>query len=281
MSSSGVVDTPDGRVLEFCEWGPREGGRVFVLHGTPGSRYLRHVQGEYERQSVRAITYDRPGYGGSGRLRGRTVAQSADDVATIADHLGLQEFAVVGISGGGPSALAAAAAMPDRVLRCATIVGAGPHDADDLDVYAGMSDQERQEWECAERGEACLAGELYPQSLEWVESLAHAEDLSGTERQMLVTAFREGLRTPYGMVDDYASMLQPWGFDLAAVSCPTRVMIATEDTSVPPSHGHWLVAHLPNAVPVLVEGGHFGPRDEPEEHLLAWAAGTSGSGGES
>jgi pimeloyl-ACP methyl ester carboxylesterase len=204
------------------------------------------------------------------------VAHSADDIAAIADHLGLDEFAVIGISGGGPSALAAAAAMPGRVVRCATIVGAGPHDADDLDPYAGMSDEERREWACAERGEECLAGEFYQESLAWVESLAQAADLSEPERVMLVEAFGEGLLTPYGMVDDYAALLQPWGFDLSAVTCPTKVMIAPADTSVPPAHGHWLVAHLPNAVPVLVEGGHFGPRDKPEEELLGWAAGTLG-----
>jgi pimeloyl-ACP methyl ester carboxylesterase len=272
VDSSDRVQTPDGRQLQFSEWGPHDGSAVFVLHGTPGSRYLRHVQGEYERQSMRAITYDRPGYGGSSRLPGRTVAQSAADIATIADYLGLRQFALAGISGGGPSALAAAAAMPERVTRCATIVGAGPHDAEDLDVYAGMSDEELQEWACARQGEAWLAGTFYQEALDWVESLATDEQFSEPVRRMLVDAFREALLTPYGMADDYSSMLQPWGFDLAAVTCATKVMIAREDTSVPPAHGHWLVAHLPNAVPVLVDGGHFGPRDDPEEQLLGWLA---------
>jgi pimeloyl-ACP methyl ester carboxylesterase len=50
------------------------------------------------------------------------------------------------------------------------------------------------------------------------------------------------------------------------------VTIAREDTSVPPAHGRWLAAHLPNAQEVWVDGGHLGPRDEPEEQLLAWLA---------
>jgi pimeloyl-ACP methyl ester carboxylesterase len=93
---------------------------------------------------------------------------------------------------------------------------------------------------------------------------------------MLVEEFREALLTPYGMVDDYGSQLQPWGFDLAAVVCPTRVMIAREDTSVPPAHGHWLVAHLPDAVAVVVDGGHMGPFGEPEEELLGWLGDADG-----
>jgi pimeloyl-ACP methyl ester carboxylesterase len=118
-------------------------------------------------------------------------------------------------------------------------------------------------------GESCLAGAFYQESLEWAESLADVEALPERTRNMLAQAFRESLVTPYGMVDDYASLLMPWGFDLGAVVCPTKV-IAREDTSVPPAHRHWLVEHVPNAVAVVVDGGHMGPRDEPEEELLGW-----------
>jgi len=72
MSASGHVEVADGRELHYCSWGPAGASPVFVLHGTPGSRYLRHVGGEYDRQRVRAITYDRPGYGLSTRLPGRS-----------------------------------------------------------------------------------------------------------------------------------------------------------------------------------------------------------------
>lgn len=273
MQSANAVQTPDGRDLAFSEWGPPLGSPVFFLHGTPGSRYLRHVGGQYERTGVRVITYDRPGYGGSSRLAGRTVAQAAQDVATIAEHLALERFAVVGVSGGGPHALGTAAAMPDRVSRCATIVGAGPHDAEDLDVFAGMSDEELEEWRCAQQGEDCLIGEFYTESLDWVESLRELSGFPEQVRDMLVEGFREALAPgPYGMADDYAAQLKPWGFDMADVVCPTKVMIAKEDTSVPPAHGLWLAAHLTDAEIVWVEGGHLANREEPEERLMAWLA---------
>jgi pimeloyl-ACP methyl ester carboxylesterase len=89
---------------------------------------------------------------------------------------------------------------------------------------------------------------------------------------MLTEAFQEGLRSPWGMVDDYSSLLRPWGFDIRDVVCPTRVMIARKDTSVPPAHGYWLVDHLPAGEAVIVDGGHFVPRDEAEESLLKWLA---------
>ena len=272
MHPSSVARTADGRELRFCEWGPRDGNPVFVLHGSPGSRYLRHVGAEYERNQVRAITYDRPGYGRSSRLQGRTIAQSAVDVGAIADQLGLGQFAVVGVSAGGPHALAAAAGLPERVSRCATIVGTGPSDAPDLDMFAGMAEEAMLGWRCALEGESCLTGRFYLDMLEWVASLVDDEDIPEPDRGMLVEAYREGLVTPYGVADDLAAALRPWGFEVADVHCQTRVMIAREDTSVPPAHGRWLAAHLPNAEEVWVDGGHLGPRDEPEEQLLAWLA---------
>ena len=153
LPPTGVARTSDGRDLAFCEWGSPAGFPVFYLHGTPGSRYFRHVGGMYERIGLRVITFDRPGYGMSTRLPGRTVAQGGSDVAAVADHLGLDRFSIVGESGGGPYALAAAAAMPDRVRRCATIFGVGPHDAPDLEVFAGLSPEDVEEWRAVRTGE--------------------------------------------------------------------------------------------------------------------------------
>jgi pimeloyl-ACP methyl ester carboxylesterase len=77
--------------------------------------------------------------GRSTRLPGRPVVQAAADVITIADALGFSEFAIGGVSGGGPHALAVAALHGARVARCATVVGLGPYGMPDLDFFAGMS----------------------------------------------------------------------------------------------------------------------------------------------
>src|ERR1017187_8134275 len=69
-----VVTGHDGRALAVAEWGLPGGGPVFSLHGTPGSRRGRHPdEAMYERLEMHVVTYDRPGYGGSDRLRGRRV----------------------------------------------------------------------------------------------------------------------------------------------------------------------------------------------------------------
>jgi pimeloyl-ACP methyl ester carboxylesterase len=74
-------------------------------------------------------------------------------------------------------------------------------------------------------------------------------------------------------VDDCLALADSWGFALDMVEVPTRVMLGREDTSVPPSHARWLERHLPDVEVTWVEGGHFGPRDEPEMELMAWVGG--------
>src|SRR4051794_39170038 len=97
----------DDRVLAVEVSGALDGVPVFLLHGTPGSRSgPRPRTSVLYRQGVRLISYDRPGYGGSTRMQNRRVVDAAADVDAIADRMGVDRFAVVGRSGGGPHALA-------------------------------------------------------------------------------------------------------------------------------------------------------------------------------
>src|ERR687886_1991389 len=97
------VPVDGGRTVAAAEWGDPDGFPVFSLHGTPGSRLGRHPDEDAVRDlGIRLVTYDRPGYGASTRHPGRRVVDCVDDIATIADTLGIGRFAVTGGSGGGP-----------------------------------------------------------------------------------------------------------------------------------------------------------------------------------
>src|ERR1043166_5769481 len=104
-----AVRAPDGRNIEVHEEGDPAGLPVIVHHGTPmsGIAYEPHAVLACE-QGIRLVGYDRPGYAGSSRRRGRLVADCVDDVHAIADALEIDRFATWGISGGGPHALACA-----------------------------------------------------------------------------------------------------------------------------------------------------------------------------
>src|SRR5689334_23173378 len=119
-----------GRTIAFIDAGAPDGAPVVVHHGTPGSATLRPtwVKAASER-GLRLIGYDRAGYGRSSRHPGRGVADVAQDIAAIADALGIGRFVTWGASGGGPHALATAALLGDRVAAAASVAGAAPADA--------------------------------------------------------------------------------------------------------------------------------------------------------
>jgi len=138
-----VVKTGDGHRLSVDSAGDPDGLPVFLLHGTPGGRQGPRPRGiVLYRLGIRLISYDRPGYPGSDRREGRNVVAAAADVEAIADFFGIDRFSVVGRSGGGPHALACAAAarLKDRVICAAALGSLAPYDADGLNWSQGMTD---------------------------------------------------------------------------------------------------------------------------------------------
>ena len=113
MGDTVVMDLPDGRELAWLELGCPSGPPVFVFHGTPGSRLQVSFDEEpITASGVRFIAPDRPGYGHSSFHRGRRLADWASDVSRLADHLQIDRFSVVGISGGGPHAAVCSTVSP-------------------------------------------------------------------------------------------------------------------------------------------------------------------------
>jgi pimeloyl-ACP methyl ester carboxylesterase len=105
-----VIDAGDGRTVAVEEGGDPEGIPVLVHNGTPNSRHLYPPKvADAARRGIRLISYDRPGYGGSTPLPGRTVAACANDVRAICTALHIDRLMMWGISGGGPHVLACAA----------------------------------------------------------------------------------------------------------------------------------------------------------------------------
>jgi pimeloyl-ACP methyl ester carboxylesterase len=274
MAHVRTVTTPDDRELAVHIAGAADGPALVVHHGTPssGDFYRTEVESA-ERLGLRLVAMDRPGYGGSSPQRGRSVADAAADVATVLDELGIETFATYGMSGGGPHALACAALLPERCLAAATIAGAGPADAPDLDFLAGMGEGNQAEFAAAQAGrdeltEYCLADAAQITGLEPEELAAalrpHLSDvdaavLTGEVAAYLLEAMRWGLRDGVeGWVDDDYAFLAPWGFDVGAITVPTLVWQGEQDLMVPPDHGRWLREHVAGA-----EG-----RQSPEEGHL-------------
>ncbi len=267
-----TLTTPDGRSLDHLVTG--EGPLVISLHGTPGGHEPHpELVAAAQQLGLRLATFARPGYAGSTRRRGRTVADGVDDVLALADALGVERFAVVGASGGGPHALACGALAADRCVAVATVAGVGPWEMDGLAFLADMGEGNEVEFAAAVEGEGPLRALLGP----WREDMVSAGP-QGTYRAMesvlsppdravftgavaeelhasISLALREGVD---GWLDDDVAFVQPWGFTPADVSVPVHLWQGGQDLMVPPAHGSWLAGRLPACTPHLMpDDGHL------------------------
>jgi pimeloyl-ACP methyl ester carboxylesterase len=258
-----IIVKHDGRALAVETWGKPGGFPVFLLHGMPGSRLGPRPRGiVLYRLGVELISYDRPGYGESGRHEGRTVADAGADIVAIADALEIPAFSVVGRSGGGPHALACAAHAPDRVVRTAVLVGSAPSDSPGLDWYSGMTDENQEVFTRAD-GDAAGGGQDQD---ELIASLSTRADEVGKDpdsmiryllpqlaasdrrvvedramRRLLTETYAEAVRRGGdGWIDDVVALRNRWGFTLAQVICPVLLWHGADDRFVPVAHTYWL-----------------------------------------
>jgi pimeloyl-ACP methyl ester carboxylesterase len=284
-----VVAAPDGRTLMCSEWGETSGVPVVLLHGTPGCRLAHHPSEDMVRSlGVRLVTYDRPGYGGSDRHRGRRVVECASDVLAIADRLGLGRYAVWGVSGGGPHALAVAARLADSVTRVLCTGGVAPYDALGDAWFDGMDPKSVQEFHWAALGEDRLAQELRQEDHRVRQAvledpggiLDSFESLSDSDRRVLArpdfadvirrVTFEQTRNGVWGWVDDDLAFTLPWGFDPASIVVPARIEYGMADVLVPPSHGEWLAGRMPAAEVRVHPLGRLGDPDADLVEQLGW-----------
>jgi len=199
-------------------------------------------------RGIRWVSYDRPGYGGSTPHPGRDVASAAGDVAAVADALGLDTFAVLGHSGGGPHALACAALLGDRVVATVSGSSLAPYPADGLDWFAGINPAGTAELRAAVEGRAALervltASEYDPEMFTATDHVALEGDWGWLGR-IAGEALEGGIG---GMVDDDLAYVAPWGFDPATITAPVLLLHGDADRVVPSSHGLWLADRIPSA----------------------------------
>jgi len=279
------VSPGGGRVLHVYDTGPAEPGTagardarlpVFWLHGTPqiGAPPAPLFPAAAEH-GVRWVSYDRPGYGGSSPVPDRDVASGAADVAVIADALGLDRFAVLGQSGGGPYALACAALLPHRVIGAVSMSGRAPYPADGLDWLAGMRPGSAAELNATLAGrealEALLASDddFDPEMFTPADRAALAGDWKWIG-SVVGPALEQGTG---GLIDDALASVRPWGFDPAAITTPVLLVHGTADRVMPSAHSEWLARRIgASAELVLVkDAGHISVfRAAPD--ALAWLA---------
>ncbi|KUI22718.1 alpha/beta hydrolase [Mycobacterium sp. GA-1285] len=259
----------DGRRLGFAEFGAPAGDPVLWFHGTPGGRRQFPLLGRRaaEKLNLRVIVVGRPGTGLSDPHPYESVADWAADMTHVADALGAQRLAVVGLSGGGPYALACAAVPPlaSRVVAVAVLGGVVPSVGPDA-LATGAIDLARRFAPLLHGLRRPIAETVHLLLLP-VLPLAHyaCQAYAGVvpegDRRVLKDPEMEGMFIDdlvliskgrfQAIVDDARLFGRDWRFRLSDVSAPVRWWHGDADNIVPLRCAEAAIDLLPNAELVL------------------------------
>ncbi len=265
-----TITLRDGRIMAYTEHGDLNGKPVFFLHGNPSSRLMRHPDETIvEKLGARIITPDRPGYGRSTYQPNRKLLDYPSDIEQLADALDINQFAIFGVSAGGPYVAACAYKLPERITTAAIVSGAAPMNR--RGAFEGM----HHAWKTAFRASRDLPGWMLRAPL-WIQSHSAArtpEQALTNFASMLTNADREKLHRPEirarvmlsraestrqghkGWVREAKIIMSPWGFRLEQISVLTHLWYWADDEAIPPQMGRYLESKIPNSCGHFSHGG--------------------------
>lgn len=259
----------DGRKLGFAQYGDPSGKPVFYFHGGAGSRLEQPAN--ICAVGVRLIAPDRPGHGLSDFQQGRELLDWPNDIAQLANHLGIDKFHVLGWSAGGPHALACAYRLPERVMAGAVAAGLAP-----MNRPGAMDDYPLS-------GRAFAYGAQHtPKVIGLFRRIARNTILGDAEeaRQQLLAAFPkgerdfmetsgnldmlyrdvcEGYRSGWrGVARDDLILFRDWGFKIADIRVRIDIWHGELDKNIPCSAGAYMHQNIPNSRATFLSGeGHL------------------------
>ena len=275
MSSPELLESvklSDGRSLSFARFGDPSGKPVFYFHGFPGSRLEPQSNHDaFLKAGIQLLALDRPGIGHSTRKNKRKLLDWPDDVVEVAKILKLEKFSFLGVSGGGPYALACARAIPGYLNKVTVACGLGPIDAPN--ATSGMMLSNRVLFRY---------GKFFPPVLhlstflmvrqlsskpakglkKFVEGLPEPDRLvlSKTDAQDFVAASAvEGVRQGSGpLLEEIGIYSRSWGFKLEDLNVPVSLFQGEVDIDVPASMARHQASLIPDCeINLYPDDGHF------------------------
>jgi pimeloyl-ACP methyl ester carboxylesterase len=258
MTDAQFATMPDGRQLCYATLGDPRGRPCFLFHGWPGSRLMGSLLDDLCRErGVCLVAPDRPGFGRSDPQPGRTLLDWPADVAALAEHLAWDRFAAVGISNGGPYALACGAALPARLTGLAVVSGMGPiHRPGARDSLAAQVQltfslnalsplaSEAVVWVLAFGARVApmfMASQMRLAAPPPDQEVFDRPEVFAALQAEYAEAFAQGAA---GLNAEIALMRQRWGFALSTIPLPVHLFHGEKDVNVPPELAQQVVAEL-------------------------------------
>lgn len=285
-----VVRHQDGRAVHARVTGSPTFERVvFYSHGFPASRLEAMIANGVGRElGLTIVALDRPGFGGSDWYRERRLEDWAHDVALVADYLDIRRFAVLGVSGGAPTAIAAAGELMERVTSLSVVSGVAPtyypKALEGMNLANKVLLKLGRTAPVLGRGTIATIATLWRSSpiaaQLWFRALLPEPDLRICRRpevsKIMSLAIREGLKQgTRGAITDFELLISDWRHLPGRIRVPSYVWHGDADTYVPIRMGEALAANIPGATFRKVEGGgHFMIVDTLREILTTIAVHT-------
>jgi pimeloyl-ACP methyl ester carboxylesterase len=261
---------PDGRIVEYWEGGDPQGRPVVQHPGTPATRIFGRWGHEAAAAAgVRLVAVNRPGYGGSTSSAEPSLLATGRDTAAVAALLGLPDYGVLGISGGGPFAVATAVADPGAVRAVAVVAGVGPwrvldDPTEDLEERAYLALLDAGDVAAAEAGaRQFIEEEFTPMRL--LDDGARVDAMLAEPESPVSNLVRDDeyralwaanmplvLDRVDGYVFDNLAWGGTWDIDPSDVVAPTVVWDTVEGAGA--RHGRWYAEHIAGSELVLFPG---------------------------
>ena len=267
-----ILHLPDGRALAYAEYGAPRGRPVLVFHGVPGTRLMwRNASEPASRHGLRLIAIDRPGFGASTPQPDRKLSDWQRDVTAVVDHLGVGKFAVAGVSGGGPFAVATAAAFGERVTALGLISPMGPIASLQYQIDLHFTDRffflrlpHRPRLMRVFFGVGNMLFRRNPRFHydAFVRALPRADreilrELA-LKKQVIEDVLESLKQGGDGARSDMMIFSRPWDVEYESITAPAVLWQGTADTIVPVPAAMRLGSMLPNCEVIrLPDAGHF------------------------
>ncbi|MBU2664393.1 alpha/beta hydrolase [Actinoplanes bogorensis] len=251
--------TVNGITIDYDDRG--EGPVLVLVHGHPFDRSMWRPQASWP--GWRVITADLRGYGATTVVAGRTPLDVfAADVAALADHLGIDEFVLGGLSMGGQIVMECYRQFPARIrglILADTFPRADtPAAADYRRATADRLETEGMGGYAKENLGKMMAAynvEAMPSVADHVLTMMTSAPPSGAAAALRGRADRP----------DYRDLL-------TTVSVPTLVVVGRDDEFTPVADAEEMHSLLPDSTLVVIENaGHLPNLEQPDAFHQALA----------
>jgi pimeloyl-ACP methyl ester carboxylesterase len=266
----------DGRSIGITSVGRDDGFPIIHCHGSGSSRLeVNLLAAQASEEGIRLIGLDRPGIGLSDPKTGYRLLDWPDDVVEVADQMGIERFAVEGISAGGPFALACAYKIPHRLTACG-LISTVSHP--DLVMSAGTGSMRTMWWIGAHAPHLMLLYARLVQRMTGSDEASierylvrYASRLGAADMQLLsnpeirasiaqamAESFRQGSK---GNLEAVVTEIQPWGFQINQVKFEKLFLwYGEQDKIMPIAPARLLAQRLPHCRATFYPNeGHLSP----------------------